>query len=112
MRASYLDLLCQVLAPGCPVSRIPVRRGEKWHETVISAEEAEETYDTGTDGYYVIGARESGIAHGWQRVLDGFELRSDTAPHYTKAEMARVLLSIQLGLPLVEYPLVDKPGTR
>jgi len=113
MRASDLGLLCRVLAPGSPVSQIPVKRGEKWHETAISAEEARETYDTGDDGYYVIGARETGIAHGWQRVLDGFELRSDTAPHYTENELALVLMSIgALGVCKgVSVRVVDNLGT-
>lgn len=88
--------LAEMVAPGVPHKVIGVRRGEKLHETLISEDEARDTYDRGT--HYVIEPErtwEDGMHADVQGtpMPDGWSYRSDTNPQQVGVEDLRRLVA-------------------
>lgn len=86
--------LAQMVAPGVPYKVTGIRRGEKLHETLVSEDEARDTYDRGT--HYVIEPERTweDVMHAdivGQRVPAGFSYRSDTNPDQLTVEGLREL---------------------
>jgi UDP-N-acetylglucosamine 4,6-dehydratase len=85
--------VAEAVAPGVPWTETGIRRGEKLHETLISEDEARDTYDCG-DHYRIEPERS------WEYlpplcaplVPRGWSYRSDTNPYQLTVEGMRELL--------------------
>jgi UDP-N-acetylglucosamine 4,6-dehydratase/5-epimerase len=86
--------LADAVAPGCAVRGVPVRAGEKRHETLLTEDEARNGYDCGT--HYRIE-----VDRTWTEARqlcpglplpDGFSYRSDTNPDRLDAATLRAML--------------------
>jgi UDP-N-acetylglucosamine 4,6-dehydratase len=81
--------LAQMLAPEAGWERIPVRRGEKMHETLISADEAGRVQAWPAE--FVITPEP--VPEGEWRLQDDFTYRSDTNDYRLTPELFRKLLA-------------------
>jgi len=88
--------LARCLAPELPHKLIGIRPGEKLHETMITEDDARQTFEM-ADRYVIEPAfnwwsRQAYQKHGARPVPDGFSYRSDTNPDWLSPDQLRELL--------------------
>ena len=83
--ATILDL-AESMAQGATVIETGIRPGEKLHEDLISASEAERCYDTGAEVYAILSADRQ-PRPGWVRVPHGWRYHSGQYPQPIRYEV-------------------------
>jgi len=92
VRAANILTVAEAVAPSVPWAETGIRRGEKLHETLITEDEARDTYDHGS--HYRIEPERT-----WEylpelkaaRMRYGWTLRSDTAEQLTAEELRQLI---------------------
>ncbi len=86
--------LAEALAPGCPITEIGIRPGEKLHEEMISADDSRRTLEL--EDHYIVNP----VLGGWgyqapagKPVADGFAYRSNTNDQWLDIEQLRALVA-------------------
>lgn len=91
-RASTMAVLAEALAPGYPVTEVGFRAGEKRHEQLLNQHEA--PYALETRDHFVLSSL-AGLPVGM--LPNGLEYRSDLAPHFSAAELRRIIVALDAG---------------
>lgn len=88
--------LAQAILPGCSMSEVGIREGEKLHEVMITKEDSILTYEY--DQHYIIYPhytwwKDNRIISGGKKVEQGFEYNSGTNSNFLTVEEIKLLIS-------------------